>query len=290
MNDSKNIIIKLILLILLIILLFFKNTSRFTNFNDSLKNENSFKSLLYNGSYWDNYRLGDVVLQDINSKFFIDPTFNENVMYHIEKYPNSIASKYLQKNKKINRNYDLLIEIINELKIKNSLENNNIQSNDLRIQNNIQSQINQINIQSQNNNIILTNTDLVLHIRIGDIMCDYDQGKRAKCFSKIGNTVWWEKVIDYINSSKITNVYIIAGAHFNKCLTESLNYLSDRVNFLKNYNLKVELITDKNPDETIIFCSQAAHFISTGGGYGNLIGNIVKKAGGNFVLNTVSCF
>ena len=250
MND--NIIVKLIILIslLLLLLLLTKNASKF---NDSLKNEKP----LYNGDYWESYRLGDVVLQNINSIHYKDLTFYDNVMYHIEKFPNSIASKYLQKNNK-NQNYDLLLEIINEVNIEHYSNNNN--------------------------EILLTNSDLVLHIRIGDILCDYDKGNQSKDYSKLGDTDWWTEVIDYITDSKITKVYIISGAHYDKCMNESVDYLQDRINFLKNNNLNVEMITDKNPDETIIFCSKASHFITTGGQYGKLIGNIVKRQGGNFVL------
>ena len=78
---------------------------------------------------------------------------------------------------------------------------------------------------------------------------------------------------------------MISGSHFNECIKESIEYIKDRIDFLKKTVDNVTLL-NKNPDETILFCSKTKHFITTGGGYGRLIGNLVKKNGGSFVLDT----
>jgi hypothetical protein len=101
----------------------------------------------------------------------------------------------------------------------------------------------------------------------------------------MGDTDWWNKVQKYIYKNGITKVIIIAGSHFNQCLKESEEYLEDRRDFLTTKNTEVELHTGYSPDEDLVFSRYAKHFITTGGGYGFFLGNIVKLNGGNFVLN-----
>ena len=40
-----------------------------------------------------------------------------------------------------------------------------------------------------------------------------------------------------------------------------------------------------SPDNDLCYVINAKHFITTGGGYGYFLGNMVKMNGGNFVLN-----
>ena len=158
-----NNIIFLIVLLLLLIILKFSNTL-------------SYFAEIYNGIYWDKYRLGDIFYQNpISSPMYTNLEHKENLLYHIDKYPNSIASEYIKQNKnKIQQNFKLLNQII-ESKIKNE----------------------------KLKTIDFDNSTILIHIRTGDILCDYSKGSMAKCYAKIGDTEWWNEVISIIKDQKI---------------------------------------------------------------------------------------
>ena len=96
-----------------------------------------FTEQLYNGNKWDNYRLGDVFLMSPSDRFY-NPDFKENVLYHTTDYPGSIAAEYIlfNKNKKF-QNFELLNKII----------------------------------KSRLNNFSISENNLILHIRVGDVLC-----------------------------------------------------------------------------------------------------------------------
>ena len=62
----------------------------------------------------------------------------------------------------------------------------------------------------------------------------------------------------------------------NKCLSESAKYVEDRKNFFKREipEIKVEYRLGQSPDDDIILVYYVKHFITTGGGYGNMIKEI----------------
>ena len=57
------------------------------------------------------------------------------------------------------------------------------------------------------------------------------------------------------------------------CLKESKDYLQDRLKFLKKY-AKIEYRLVQSSNEDILFVNGSSHFISTGGGYGELLSKI----------------
>jgi hypothetical protein len=210
-------------------------------------NNQPVKSSLYNGDDWANYRLGDVFYQDLNSEFY-DLNSDNNVLYHKNKYAGTIANEYINKNNQ-NNNYKLLQNII-----ESRITNKNTYPD-----------------------------TLFLHIRVGDVLCVKDDEWLNKVngplyYSKVGDTNWWNKLINYIKDSNIKRVVIISGSHMNKCLTESVKYIEDRKDFLISEvpELKVEYRLGQSPDDDIILVYYVKHFITTGGGYGNMIKEIKK--------------
>jgi len=203
----------------------------------------SSSSGIYNGDHWNNYRLGDVVLMPRYSNFY-DPGFHENVLYHTTEYPGSIADEYIRGSKK-HKDFEFLNKIINS---RNNLEK-------------------------------VDDHTLVLHIRIGDVICKKVWRNDAKDhYSKIDNKYWWKNVVRYIKNNGITRVIIIAGTHFKDCLEESEKYVFDRGNYIRTSSgVNVEYRLGKSPDDDIIFSSNAKHFMTTGGGYGELIKMIINK-------------
>ena len=106
--------------------------------------------------------------------------------HHIDSFPNSIAAEYMQKSS-TNSDINTLKKIINE---------------------------------RNNQNIT---PDLVIHIRIGDIICDIVNRYYRKCYSAYGNKEWWSNLITIIKGENIKSIGIIAGSHYKKCLNISFN-------------------------------------------------------------------
>ena len=202
-------------------------------------------SSVYNGDYWRNYRLGDVVLMSKFSRFY-DPSYSENIFYHTTEYPESIAAEYIEKNKKY-QDFELLNKIINDRKIGYTET--------------------------------IDDRTLVLHIRVGDVLCKKVWIDNAKDhYSKVGNKNWWKNVVNYIKKNGITSVVIIAGTHFKECLKESEEYILDRGNYLtQSSGVNVEYRLGKSPDDDLMFSQKAKHFMTTGGGYGELLKMIINK-------------
>lgn len=249
---------KLIILpiILIILVLFLSKSINMLSFEElqtwlvpESANTDNIAKQLFNDK-WNKYRLGDL--------FFIRPIFksmtNDNLDYHEHQFPESIASEYIKQNKPYkHENMDLLLKII-------SLKNKNFHV-----------------------------PELVLHIRIGDVICA-EGSTRSTCYSRIGDTEWWDKLITYIKNNNIKKVNIVSGSHKNECLIDSARYLENRRQFLNKNGINVEYTLGQSPDDDLIFASKAKHFISTGGGYGKLIGNVVEKNGGTYYFKNDSCF
>jgi hypothetical protein len=161
---------------------------------------------------------------------------NENVGdlgYHLKDYPGSIASELLKNYKTENK--ELLMELIKKQNIPK-----------------------------------FNDSDLVLHVRTGDVMCLFDNEYLR--YSRKNDEFWWNKVIKYIQLKGIKKVYIVSGTHQPHCLKDSADYLENRKNFIINgTDVEVEFRVGKNPDEDIAFCLSAPYFISTGGGFGKMV-------------------
>ena len=126
---------------------------------------------------------------------------------------------------------------------------------------------------------------LLLHVRVGDVLCRYDGMTHAYDYAKKGNYEWWDKVMEYIKENSINNVIIVSGTHFPDCLLESAEYIDSIKQSLVKNGIKVRYRVGNSPDDDLIFCKDAKHFITTGGGYGYFLGKIVELNGGKFVLN-----
>ena len=201
---------------------------------------------LYNGDKWAKYRLGDVViLEPAGNTGHWDPNFYDNVLYHQTDYPGSIAEEYIRKfkNSPSEHNIMRLLDIIKQRKKKN-------------------------------NSSVPSERALYLHIRVGDVMCKQFSWISDADFhySKKGDDDWWRNLVACILNSNIDSIVIIAGCHYNECLGESAEYIIDRTLFLmEKTKLPIKYELGNSPDDDIIKCSDAKHFVSTGGHYGRLL-------------------
>jgi hypothetical protein len=253
MNKLLILLFSVLIITILLCLLFYNKEKEFKK-EEWLEPYNSnieyLSKILYNGDKWNEYRLADVYNAYKNLYSIKD---KDNILYHVDKFPNSIAAEYMKRNTSlISQNTKLLNNILNgreELTTR------------------------------------FKDYDLILHIRVGDILCEYSDG-RDKTYSKIGDFSWWKKVLSYIKKNKIKRVFILSGCHKKSCLEISSKYIENRKKFLQKHNLVVEYRIGKSPDNDILFCKNVKHFITTSGGYGRMLGHVVSLNGGNFPLET----
>lgn len=213
----------LVIVLIVLVILLFNTTSYFT---------------LYNGDKWNLYRIGDVFRFDKDNIHY-NKYYPNNLLYHKEKFPDSIASEYMKRNfSGTSNNLELLQHIIDE---------------------------------KGGNSVHVLDSTLILHMRVGDVMCSFLPIFKEP-YNKQNNVEWWDNVVQYIQTHKINKVVIISGTHVNTCLRESDNYIKDRSQFLKDVTgVEIDYRIGLSPDDDIIYCRNAKHIISTGGGFGNLL-------------------
>ena len=274
--NKVYLIIACVLIIIFIVIYgnFYSNFSKF----DKIVSVPDLSNRLYNGNELDGYRLADVIFYPD----YLTSKHKYSTIDHLYKFPNTIGTKYIKRKypflQKINNIEDIDLYKIEYNAFENQINNNLKDGIDIEILNSI---INEVGIKKNN----VDDKTLFLHIRVGDVLCKYEGMSHAFDYAKKGNTVWWDSVLDYIKSNDINNIIIISGTHFKDCLMESANYLEDRKKFLQAQGVNVSYRIGNSPDEDLIFCKDAKHFITTGGGYGYFLGKIIELNGGKFVLN-----
>jgi hypothetical protein len=207
-----------------------------------------YKEKIVNQSYWNNYRLGDIIWGWI---YLHDKKYYNNVK---KRYPNSISDLYIKKTKNLKKdkkfwNYEVLDEIIN--KKKNELD------------------------------FLPGKDDLVVHIRIGDALKNFKNGKYHFLRGKFH--YYPEMYTKMLNKNFKKNtkkkVFILYGSHFNTQVNLSKRYIKDIEKIFKDYGFIVEHKNSGNPDKDYIFMANSFIFIRGGGGYSDVISKHVKFKG-----------
>jgi len=207
---------------------------------------NNREHFIINKDEWLNYRLGDIIKgYCFNNKEY---KYLDNIE---KKNPNSIGGLYIKETKKLKN----IEERKNNFKILNKI------------------------IEKKCKNMILPNKDdIVIHLRIGDII----SSEKLK-YSYILHFSELKKLLTN-NDSKVILVY---GSHIkNIDMNKNNEYLENVRKILKQKNINFEENNSDNPDNDFIFMSKSKKFIKSGGGFSKLIANIVKQGGGE-ILNTV---
>jgi hypothetical protein len=264
----------LILTVFVIVVYIYFNTS---NFGES--QIVNLEEKLYNGDKLNGYRLADVIFYPD----YLTTKHQYSTADHLHRFPDTIGTIYVKRKfpelRQINK-----VEDFEKHKEDYARFETKILANlpDYKIDIDL---LNDIIKEKQFPQPNFPYSTLMLHVRVGDVLCNYNDMDHAYTYSKVGNFDWWEKVLKYIHDNKIKRVVIIAGTHFKECLTESVKYLETIKDTLQKKNLNVSYRVGNSPDEDLAYCRHAKHFITTGGGYGYFLGKIVELNGGNFVLN-----
>ena len=195
------------------------------------------------------YRLGDMILHKFHR--------NKNLgkLCHLTIYPNSIASEYLKKTNKSN-DINVLYDIVKKRSNLINLPNNN---------------------------------ELIIHIRIGDVIDKrnisvdeflynyyYDTNYFFYKLNYVKPYSFYKKIIDKLPKN-INKVIFVGGYHYKQDRTKSKEYISKLQKFFNSYGFDTSTRINNDPDEDFIYMSNAAYFVQSGGGFSQLIGNIVKK-------------
>lgn len=208
------------------------------------------KLVLYNGDYWNEYRIGDLFRF---GSFVGCGKKNPNCMndkYHEVAFPNSIAFYYHKYNP------------------------TNIQSNTASMKKAIDTVSKQLRTPS---------FECVLHMRVGDVMLLADK-KKVVHYTKLDDFEWWQKVMTWVKEHNIKHITIIAGSHTSNIReAPSMTYILQTKKLFEKNNINVTLQIGGSPDLDIVTACNAKHFITTGGTYGKLIKQLA-------LLNNVTVF
>lgn len=233
--------------ILLILIFIFSVYVNFVLFNPQ---KDSFKG--------DKYRLGDMIKYK-NHRYNKDLGFN----YHKNKFPNSIATEYMLTTNNMS-DYPVLLKIISKR-----------------------------NYPRQYNNY------LVIHLRLGDVIENSTNSVDDFLLKPVylthlnGNSINYVKPLEYyqqiINKSKtlgVSKAILITGFHQGTNHTKSLQYVSHVKNFFQSKGFQCQTRINLDPDEDFLIMCNAKYFVPSGGGFSDVITNIVKLKGGRVISSS----
>lgn len=201
---------------------------------------------LYSGNKM--YRIGDMVAT-------IHRFLPIGEKYHLETFPDSIATEYMKKTKQLKK-YNILADIVRE--------------------------------RSKKTTDLPRNKDLIVHLRVGDVVEEFSTKLYQILISYSyrlhhNYTCPIRNIHDKISKSKqkFSKIILVAGSHKDILTPKSCKYIDVIKKYFENNGHTVELRLGKNPDDDFIFMSNSKYFIpSCSGNYTLLVKNIVKILGG----------
>ena len=278
-------IICLLVLLLTITLLFsYKLFSASNSINEDnnillnkindLENDNQNSLDLFNNN--SSYRLGDAfyIPEHHDKKGNIDFYIKNHVLLddYTKLYPDSILSEYLKLSNYTKKDWDTLIEIVNNKFYRD------------------------ININKS--------TECLMHVRVGDVideLCsgqnflnkfykninkrqEKDKSKIIRC-NYIKPLKYFQQKIKKLIEMGITKVYLMAGAHIKlPSYKYSTYYINKIVEEIEKAGLQVELKLRGSPDDDLLFSMNFDYFIPTEGQYSRLIKELNEKINPDFTI------
>ena len=213
------------------------------------KLNNAYNNLVSKDDY--PYRLGDMIK---SSEF---RNRNDGYKWHINNFPNSIASKYMELTDE-DLNYDILLSIINKPPY------NKYEKPD--------------------------NKRIVIHLRVGDVIdkeqysvsdflykpMNYTKKKGLNAMrSYVYNIEHYKNILKKI-PNKFTNITLVYGYHVKGNHTKSEEYVHKLKQFFESNGYNVTKRTNGDADKDFVYMCNAKHFVKSGGGFSKIIGEIVK--------------
>ena len=278
------IICLLVTLLIIFILFMYKLFSASNSINDDnnnllnkindLENHNEKSLDLFNN--YSDYRLGDAFYltnsdqqwKNISDHLIFKRNFPIN--NYIDIYPDSILSEYLTLSNYTEKDWDTLIEIVNNKFYKD------------------------ININKS--------TDCLMHVRVGDVIDELCNNKFMDVFfnnKKISGDVnskyhgckyikalkYFQQKIKKLIEMGITKIYLMAGAHIKlPNYKYSTYYINKIVEEIEKAGLQVELKLGGSPDDDLLFSINFDYFIPSEGQYCRLIKELNQKINPDFTI------
>jgi hypothetical protein len=241
-----------------------------------LENDNQDSLDLFNN--YPSYRLGDGFYLTNESGVWINKKNHSIHKNNIpleelsETYSNSILSEYLKLSNYTEKDWDTLIEIVNNKFYRD------------------------ININKS--------TDCLMHVRIGDVIDELCSGQNFldKFYKNINkrqdknksniircNYVkplkYFQQKIKKLIKMGITKVYLMAGAHIKlPSYKYSTYYINKIVEEIEKAGLQVELKLGGSPDDDLLFSINFDYFIPSGGQYCRLIKELNEQINPDFKI------
>ena len=274
------IICLLVILLIITILFMFKLFSKSNEDNNvllkkinDLEDDNQNSLDLFNNHA--SYRLGDGFYLTNSNSHWIKHDKDINSINFIpleelsERYSNSILSEYLKLSNYTEKDWDTLIEIVNNKFYRD------------------------ININKF--------TDCLMHVRVGDVIenCSikfidvfYKNIKINKGYQDrlsgckyIKPLKYFQQKIKKLIEMGITKVYLMAGAHIKlPSYKYSTYYINKIVEEIEKAGLQVELKLGGSPDDDLLFSMNFDYFIPSDGGYCSLIKELNEKINPDFKI------
>ena len=150
--------------------------------------------------------------------------------------------------------------------------------------------------------------DAVLHLRVGDVI-DNVPGRTALDFWARPTSIYegepyrlfypnWSyfvlcetqilEILEKLKHYRISSVKLVYGVHIEGEFPQSKEYIRLCTELLKIKGFCVELVSHADADEAFVYMCNANTFFSTGGGFGQLVGDIVEHRGGLFIRRAKS--
>jgi hypothetical protein len=252
------------------------NINNLLNKINDLENDNESSLDLFNNH--SSYRLGDGFYLTNESGVWINNKKHSIHKNNIpleelsETYSNSILSQYLKLSNYTEKDWDTLIEIVNNKFYRD------------------------ININKS--------TDCLMHVRVGDVideLCsgqnflnkfykninkrlEEDKSKIIRC-NYVKTLKYFQQKIKKLIEMGITKVYLMAGAHIKlPSYKYSIYYINKIVEEIEKAGLQVELKLGGSPDDDLLFSINFDYFISSEGQYCRLITELNQKINPDFKI------
>jgi hypothetical protein len=187
---------------------------------------------------------GNILPYRLGDVYYWRPSFL--VVYHSILYPNSIAAKYVHTTYRP-KNFEKLLKIVDSRKYVGQL---------------------------------MEPTELLLHLRVGDVLCMYDDNRVSRYSKPNLNGPWWNELFEFIKLHKIKTVCVIYGNHTDLCKTQTTVYIQRVVDTLRKFGLHVRKTSSLDADNDVLMAKHAPYIASTGGGFGKLMKRITHSYNG----------
>jgi hypothetical protein len=205
------------------------------------------------------YRLGDMV----KGKEFRDSYDGKS--FHLDQFPDSIASEYMRRTDEDNR-YDILDAIVKE--------------------------------RSPNAAEIPPSNLLVIHLRIGDVIDKTPYAVKEFLSRYVMHPLgtnyvkplsYYQKVAEMMRARKLKAVTLIGGFHADlKSYKRSLHYVDEIKKFFISEGFSVATRINQPADEDFVYFCNASYFTPGGGGFSHLVQEILKLRGKEIILPKIT--